>query len=126
MRGGVHGKQESSYGVEMKRLVRFLLFLLLILVLFAGFVFTLNNTVAVPLWLGASLAPKPLSIWMLLAFSAGGLLGLMLDSLLGFGGLRQRFVHAREARQLRMKVKQLEQELDALKQAQATPRAGGL
>jgi putative membrane protein len=105
----------------MKRLVRFLLFLLLVVVLLAGFVFTLNNTDAVPLWLGVDLAPKPLSIWMLLAFASGGLLGL----LLGFG-LWQRFLHAREARQLRMRVKQLEQELEALKQPQAAPRAGGL
>ncbi len=106
----------------MKRLVRFLLFLLLVVVLLAGFVFTLNNTAAVPLWLGVDLAPKPLSIWMLLAFSSGGLLGL----LLGFS-LWQRFLHAREARQLRTRVKQLEQELDTLKRSQATaPRAGGL
>jgi uncharacterized integral membrane protein len=105
----------------MKRLVRFLLFLLLVVVLLAGFVFTLNNPTAVPLWLGTDLAPRPLSIWMLLAFSSGGLLGL----LLGFG-LWQRFLHMREARQLRNRVKQLEQELDALKQPPAPPRAGGL
>lgn len=105
----------------MKRLVRFLLFLLLIIVLLAGFVFTLNNTTAVPLWLGTEFSPKPLSIWMLLAFSSGGLLGL----LLGFG-LWQRFLHAREARQLRNRVKQLERELEALKQPQAAPRAGSL
>ena len=102
----------------MKRLVRFLLFLLLILVLLAGFVFTLNNTTAVPLWLGADLSPKPLSIWMLLAFSSGGLIGLLLGL-----GLWQRFLHAREARQLRLRVKQLEQELETLKQPQGVPRA---
>ena len=105
----------------MKRLVRFLLFLLLVVALLAGFVFTLNNTAAVPLWLGVDFAPQPLSIWMLLAFSSGGLLGL----LLGFS-LWQRFLHAREARQLRTRVRQLEQELDALKQAQAMPRTGGV
>ena len=109
----------------MKRLVRFLLFLLLVVVLLAGFVFTLNNTTAVPLWLGTDLAPRPVSIWMLLAFSSGGLLGLLLDSLLGFGGLRQRFLHAREARQLRSRVKQLERELEAATQPQTAPRAGG-
>jgi hypothetical protein len=95
-------------------------------VLLAGFVFTLNNTLAVPLWLGANFAPKPLSIWMLLAFSAGGLLGLVLDSLLGFGGVRQRFVHVRETRLLRARVQQLEQELATLKQPPAAPRAGGM
>jgi hypothetical protein len=57
---------------------------------------------------------------MLLAFSSGGLLGL----LLGFG-LWQRFLHVREARQLRGRVKQLEQELAVLKQAQAAPRMEG-
>lgn len=102
----------------MKRLVRFLLFLSLILVLLAGFVFTLNNTSAVPLWFGTALSPKPLGLWMLLAFSAGGLIGL----LLGFS-LWQRFLHAREARQLRTRVRQLERELDTLKQAQAAPGA---
>jgi uncharacterized integral membrane protein len=105
----------------MKRLARFLLFLLLVVVLLAGFVFTLNNPTAVPLWLGVDLAPKPLSIWMLLAFSSGGLLGL----LLGFG-LLQRYLHAREARQLRNRVRQLEQELEALKRPQAAPHPGGL
>jgi uncharacterized integral membrane protein len=102
----------------MKRLARFLLFLLLVLVLLAGFVFTLNNTSPVPLWFGADLDPKPLGIWMLLAFSAGGLLGL----LLGFG-LWQRFLHKLEARQLRARVRQLEQELAESKQAK--PPAGG-
>lgn len=90
----------------MKRLARFLLFLLLILVLLAGFVFTLNNTAPVPLWLGADLDSKPLSIWMLLAFSAGGLLGLLLGL-----GLWQRFLNRLEVRQLRARVRQLEQEL---------------
>jgi len=102
----------------MKRLVKFLLFLLLLLVLLAGFVFTLNNTTAVPLWLGVDFNPKPLSVWMLLAFSSGGLIGLLLGL-----GLWQRFLHAREARQLRIRVQQLEQELHALKPPQGTPHA---
>jgi uncharacterized integral membrane protein len=95
----------------MKRLARFLLFLLLILVLLAGFVFTLNNTAPVPLWLGADLDPKPLSVWMLLAFAAGGLLGLLLGL-----GLWQRFLKRLELRQLRARVRQLEQELMQTKQ----------
>jgi uncharacterized integral membrane protein len=105
----------------MKRLARFLLFLLLLLVLLAGFVFTLNNTTAVPLWLGTGFSPKPLGVWMLLAFASGGLLGL----LLGFS-LWQRFLHAQQARQLRTRVRQLEQELAALKPPQAAPPTGSL
>jgi lipopolysaccharide assembly protein A len=95
----------------MKRLARFLLFLLLVLVLLAGFVFTLNNTTAVPLWLGTDLNPKPLSVWMLLAFAAGGLLGLLLGL-----GLLQRVRHRLEVRQLRARVRQLELEASVLRQ----------
>ncbi len=105
----------------MKRLARFLLFLLLVLVLLAGFVFTLNNPTPVPLWLGTDMAPKPLSIWMLLAFSAGALLGLLLGL-----GLWQRFLHKLEARQLRARVRQLEQELAGLKSPTTLPRESGL
>lgn len=89
----------------MKRLARFLLFLLLVLVLLAGFVFTLNNTTVVPLWLGTDLDPKPLSVWFLLAFSAGGLLGLLLGL-----GLWRSVRHRLELRQLRARIRQLEQE----------------
>jgi lipopolysaccharide assembly protein A len=95
----------------MKRLARFLLFLLLVLVLLAGFVFTLNNTTPVPLWLGTDINPKPLSVWILLAFATGGLLGLMLGL-----GLWQRFRQRLEVRQLRARVRQLEQEAGVLKQ----------
>lgn len=102
----------------MKRLARFLLFLLLILVLLAGFVFTLNNTTPVPLWLGTDLNPKPLSVWMLLAFSGGGLLGLLLGL-----GLWQRFRSGLEVRQLRTRLRQLEQEAAVLKQHNASPHA---
>jgi hypothetical protein len=35
----------------------------------------------VPLWLGTDLDPEPLSIWMLLAFASGGLIGLVLGLL---------------------------------------------
>ena len=97
----------------MKRLARFLLFLLLLPVLAAGFLFTLNNTVAVPLWFGTYLNPRPLGLWMLLAFASGGLLGLLL-------GLRlwQRFRSRLELRQLRARLHQAEQELGALKHQQ--------
>jgi uncharacterized integral membrane protein len=104
----------------MKRLARFLLFLLLILVLLAGFVFTLNNTAAVPLWLGADLTPKPLGIWMLLAFTIGSLLGLLLGL-----GLWQRFRQGLEVRHLRARVRQLEHELNVLKPEPTAPANRG-
>lgn len=99
----------------MKRLARFLLLMLLLAVLLAGFVFTLNNTTAVPLWLGTDLDSQPLGLWMLLAFATGGLLGLLLGL-----GLWRRFRQNIELRQLRTKVRQLESELGALKK-QGTP-----
>ncbi|HEY0962632.1 MAG TPA: lipopolysaccharide assembly protein LapA domain-containing protein [Pseudomonadales bacterium] len=94
----------------MKRLTRFLLVLVLLAVLLAGFIFTLNNTMAVPLWLGTDLNPQPLGLWMLLSFASGGLLGLLLGL-----GLWRRFRLKREVRQLRAKVHQLELELGVLK-----------
>lgn len=100
----------------MKRLARFLLLMLLLAVLLAGFVFTLNNTTAVPLWLGTDLNPQPLGLWMLLAFATGGLLGLLLGL-----GLWRRFRQNVELRQLRTKVRQLESELGALKKQGMPP-----
>ncbi|MGV3592684.1 MAG: lipopolysaccharide assembly protein LapA domain-containing protein [Gammaproteobacteria bacterium] len=102
----------------MKRLARFLLLMLLLAVLLAGFVFTLNNPTAVPLWLGTDLDPQPLGLWMLLAFATGGLLGLLLGL-----GLWRRFRQNIELRQLRTKVRQLESELIALKKQGAPPEA---
>jgi uncharacterized integral membrane protein len=82
----------------MTRLGRFLLFLFLFLVLVAGFVFMLNNTTRVSLWLGTELPNMPVGLWVLLAFGVGGMLGL----LLGMGlwqrlraGLRIRDLQAR-------------------------------
>lgn len=98
----------------MKRLARFVLLLLLLVVLLAGFVFTLNNTMPVPLWLGADLNPQPLGLWMLLAFGSGGLLGLLLGL-----GLWRRFRQRLEVRHLRAKVRELEHELNGLKQQRA-------
>jgi uncharacterized integral membrane protein len=97
----------------MKSLARFVLILLLIAVLLAGFLFTLNNTTSVPLWLGVPLNPQPLGLWILLAFGSGGLLGLLLGL-----GLWRRYRQRAEARQLRAKLRQLEQELQELKLAQ--------
>jgi uncharacterized integral membrane protein len=100
----------------MKSLVRFLLFLLLIFVLLAGFVFTLNNTVAVPLWLGAELSPRPLGVWILVAFSAGGLAGLLVGL-----GLLQRFRSRMEVRHLKNRLQQVEREFAVLKSSTSSP-----
>ena len=105
--------------VAMKRLARFLLFLLLILVLLAGFVFTLNNTVAVPLWVGTELSAKPLGVWILVAFTLGGLSGLLLGL-----GLWQRFRTRMELQQIRLRLHQTENELALLKQQSRVSRAG--
>lgn len=102
----------------MKRLARLVLVLLLLAVLLAGFVFTLNNTMPVPLWLGVPLEPQPLGLWMLLAFGSGGLIGLLLGL-----GLWRRFRQRLEVRQLRAKLRQAEQELNDLKRlANAQPQ----
>lgn len=103
----------------MIRIARFLLFILLTLVLLTGFVFTLNNTVAVPLWVGTELTAKPLGVWILLAFAIGGLAGLLLGL-----GLWSRFRSNRELRQIRMRLQQSEKELAMLKQLSKVSRAG--
>jgi lipopolysaccharide assembly protein A len=103
----------------MKRLARFLFFLLLIFVLLAGFVFTLNNTVAVPLWVGTVLAAKPIGVWILLAFAIGGVAGLLLGL-----GLWRRFRSNMELRQIRIRLQQTEKELAMLKQQSNVTRTG--
>lgn len=103
----------------MKRLARFLFFLLLTCVLLAGFVFTLNNTVAVPLWVGTELTAKPLGIWILLAFALGGMAGLLLGL-----GLWRRFRSNMELRQIRIRLQQTEKELAMLKQHLNVSRTG--
>jgi uncharacterized integral membrane protein len=98
----------------MKSIARFLLFLVLILVVLSGFIFTINNTVEVPLWLGVGFAPRPLGVWILLAFTAGGLAGLLLGL-----GLWRRVQSRLQLRQLRLRLQQTEAELARLKQQAA-------
>lgn len=95
----------------MKSLARFLLFILFVLVVLSGFIFTVNNTAEVALWLGVSLDSRPVALWVLLAFGTGGLLGL----LLGFG-LWRRMQSRLQIMQMSMKLQQAEKELSALKQ----------
>ncbi|MAM70721.1 MAG: hypothetical protein CMP91_06215 [Gammaproteobacteria bacterium] len=69
----------------MRKIIRFLAWLLFLLVVLAGFLFASNNTIEVPLWIGVELAPQSLAVWIILAFAWGGVLGL----LLGFGLFRR-------------------------------------
>lgn len=95
----------------MKSVIRFLWFLLFLLLVLAGFLFTIRNPEPISLWLGVQFDPKPLSIWMLAAFISGGLLGLSL----GLGiwrGLKTRLV----LRQQRQRIEQQEQTLAELRQ----------
>lgn len=84
----------------MHRLRRWLLifFMLVIFVLSVGF--SLWNTTPVPLSLGVyELEPRPLALWLVAAFCAGGLFGLILGS-----GLVRNV-------QLRLRIRKLEKEL---------------
>ncbi len=69
----------------MSKITRFISGLFFLLVVLAGFIFTSNNSVMVPLWIGIELSPQSLAVWVLLAFAWGGVLGL----LLGYGLFRR-------------------------------------
>lgn len=94
----------------MNSFAGFIKFVLLLLVLLAGFVFALQNTTSVGLWLIHDFAPKPVSLWLLLAFSCGGLSGLVL----GYGMWR-RIRMGWQLRQLQSELQQCRQELAALR-----------
>lgn len=83
----------------MSKITRFIAGLFFLLVVLAGFIFTSNNSVMVPLWIGIELSPQSLAVWVLLAFAWGGVLGL----LLGYGLFRR--IKAQ------IKIKQLEARL---------------
>lgn len=61
----------------MKRMAGFLVFLLLVLVVLAGFLFTLNNDTPATLWFGRNFGPYSLGLWVLGAFVSGAVLGLV-------------------------------------------------
>jgi len=84
----------------MSKITRFIAGLFFLLVVLAGFIFTSNNSVMVPLWIGIELSPQSLAVWVLLAFVWGGVLGL----LLGYGLFRR--IKAQ------FKIKQLEARLN--------------
>ncbi len=65
----------------MKSISRFLLLVLLVLVVLAGFIFIINNDEQTALWVIIELPPRAIGLWVLAAFIAGGLVGM----LLGYG-----------------------------------------
>ncbi len=69
----------------MSKIFRFITGLFFLLVVLASFIFTSNNSVVVPLWIGIDLAPQSIAVWILIAFTGGGFLGL----LLGYGLFRR-------------------------------------
>lgn len=97
--------------IAMKSIARFLLFLLFILVVLSGFLFTVNNTIEIPLWLGTTLPPKPLGLWVLLAFATGAMMGLLLGL-----GLWHRVQMKLQVRQLRQRLELAEKQLSVHRQ----------
>jgi putative membrane protein len=94
----------------MKSVIRFLWFLLFLLLALAGFIFTIRNPEPVSLWLGVQLAARPLSLWLLVSFIVGGLIGLSL----GLGiwrGLKTRLA----LRQQRQRIEQQDLQLQELR-----------
>lgn len=66
----------------MGALKRWCGYILLLLVLAFGVLFSIQNTAPVPLdLLAVQLSEQSIALWVLLAFAAGGLLGLILGSL---------------------------------------------
>lgn len=95
----------------MKRMAGFLVFLLLVLVVLAGFLFMLNNETPVALWMGRSLGPASLGFWVLSGFAAGAVLGLFA----GYG-LWSKFQLRLELRRLRRELQQERSAVQALQQ----------
>lgn len=105
----------------MNRFVRFLIWLLLLLVFLASVIFSFFNTDPVPLSLGyTTLAPQPLSVWVIGAFVLGGLLGVLLGAGL-FRHLRSKL----EIRRLHKRVAELEKQLNAVEASPAEVAAPG-
>lgn len=63
----------------MNKLMRLFAWIFLFLVFLASIAFSFFNTEPVPLSFGfVVLSPQPLSLWVVLAFAVGGLVGLFL------------------------------------------------
>jgi uncharacterized integral membrane protein len=97
--------------LSMKSLHTFITVLVVIMVMLAGFLFTLNNTLPVSVWLGIELPPVALGIWVLGAFITGGFIGLLLGA-----GLLRRLIAKIRAQKAQARLMQQEKEIDNLKQ----------
>lgn len=96
----------------MQRFFRYIIFLvLLLLVLFAAIFVSMNDS-EIELWMGWTFSPKPLGVWLVLAFASGGFLGLLLSY-----GLLRRLRDRYRIRHLEEQLAKLEQENSRLKQA---------
>jgi len=104
----------------MKSFVRFLKFLLLMLLVLAGFIFAAKNTSSVGLWLLTEHEPRPVSVWLLLAFGSGGVVGL----LLGYGMWR-RVRLGWQLRQLQRQLQQARNELAELRRQTSVDEPDG-
>jgi uncharacterized integral membrane protein len=95
----------------MKGISRFLMLLLFVIAVFAGLIFSGHNQTRVALWLGTEFSAQPLSLWIIAAFSSGGLLGLILGL-----GLWRSWASRRKIKQLQRKLLFAENELLKAKQ----------
>lgn len=104
----------------MNKLMRILAWCFMFIVFVASIVFSYANPESVALSFGfITLDPQPLAVWVIAAFSIGGLFGV----LLGVGMVRNlRF--RLEIRRLRTQLSRAEQELAACKIQQETTVAG--
>lgn len=62
----------------MKGFIRFITFLVFVGIILLAFLFAVNNTTNVSLWLGTNLPPTSVGVLVICAFVAGGLSGLLL------------------------------------------------
>ena len=84
----------------MNKLIRLFAWIFLFLVFLASIAFSFFNTEPVPLSFGfVVLNPQPLSLWVVLAFAAGGVIGLFLGVVMS-GNWRNSSVSQRDANQL--------------------------
>jgi len=87
----------------VKGFVRFISFLVFISIVLLAFLFAVNNTTEVSLWLGKELPALSVGVLVIIAFILGGVIGLFLGI-----GLFKQFRTMAELRQLRKKVARLE------------------
>ncbi|MGY8791067.1 MAG: hypothetical protein ACKVKR_12465 [Pseudomonadales bacterium] len=62
----------------MKSFYRFIAFLIFASIVLLGFLFAVNNTTEVALWIGIDLPPFSIGVLVIIVFITGGLVGLLL------------------------------------------------